>query len=182
MEGPAVTTLLAGAKPSETLILIDESGNRIDGVEMKETNLFDAGELLGSLELLLSGPGFSRVKERSERAALPKRAYETIIGSSPESVAALRTQFADKDYLAVLYDAYASAKTLNIQGGWAEVLGAHYDAEKHPLVGHTLPFGIELVAKGEPVDPCPPCGMAVAPAPSRKFVGILQAGSKPKNQ
>ena len=179
MESAGVDRLVGGAKPADTLLLVDAKGVRLDGAAMNPNDLYEPEKLLAALEALLSGPAPARerLQARADGAYMPKMSYLCLFDDTPENIRALHTNYEGKDVLAILIHERARLTTAESRDARASLIANYYAYEPQPLRGHSLPFGVEVApAAGPAPDPCPTCGLAAAPAPARLFVGILREG------
>ncbi len=186
------------SRESESAILLDAKGRRTEGRVLDDETWLDGSALLQALRELVEGKDGARLRERAAaaRKALPAeelRSLDSWLAEGWGAHAAAGGMNANEwkgpgDLFRRHGDALAPILVLRkretrddaerqlLLVALGLVLIAHDPAK--PRRDRRLPFGIEqdATALRPPLDPCPPCGMAVLPAISRKFVGLMGKG------
>jgi hypothetical protein len=160
-----------GAKPGETLVLLDSRGKRLEGAKV---DLGQSKTFLTGARLLLHGKEGKRLRQRADLAM-----------ADPEIKAAIKGALAPK----LVYDHYhvlrrrfvaaapaialelAAAKNPEVRAWHQRLLGELYWARQRQQ--SSFPFGVEWkITMFEP-EPCPPCGMARPSLSGKAFVRFL---------
>ena len=165
---------LLDAENSETVVLLDSRGRRIGGAIMDMGSEADVVQKLGHL---LHGNG--RLLRRAH-AARTEPVVEALRRLQRDQKDEKKRQAAH-DYLVktvrasipALIEQRAGHKDARFRQALEEVVRDAYKQASRKDYAGVLPFGTKI-EKRRVYDPCPPCGMAVTAAGTRKMLKFLQ--------
>ncbi len=161
---------LLGAEKAETVVLLDPDGRRTGGAIL---DISDEHQVIGKLQHLLHSNGKLHKRAKAARTRQIAAALEDLSDTNKKSEKARARLLQDiHAAIPVLVEARHHHKDGAVRRAVGEVIQeAHGRARKQGYRG-LLPFGTVLHQR-RLYDPCPPCGMAVVPAGSRKMLKLL---------
>lgn len=148
---------IRGARPADTLVLIDGDGFAVDGLPFKPDE--DWANFVPSARALLHGPGGRRLADRAARARkrVPAEAVAALDRPEPD-VAGLGAS------MGVLIPAVVQARLAAPEPRAArlrEAVEAHWTASSGAAPGPRMPYGVETTAQMK--GGCGDCGCEEAP-------------------
>lgn len=155
----------AGAKPGETVVLLDPAGKRVAGAKL------DLGgkEALRKLRGLIEGEG--RLEKRAKRARENPKIAAALDGIRDPKQAGphygtLQANFAEA--APAIVGQLRAEQDQQILGILKSVLGQAYWQLLNSAKG--FPFGVSWKLNVHEPEPCPPCGMAMPSLSGRTFL------------
>ncbi len=158
---------LLGAEKAETVVILDPDGRRTGGAIL---DISDEHQVIRKLQHLLHGNRKLHKRAKAARTRQIAAALEDLNDKNAKARARLLQDI--HAAIPVLVEARHHHRDGAVRRAVGEVIQeAHGRARKQGYRG-LLPFGTVLHQR-RLYDPCPPCGMAVVPAGSRKMLKLL---------
>lgn len=162
---------LLGAEKSEIVVTLDSFGRRTGGAIL---DLSDESDVVRKLQHLLHRNGKLRKRAAAARTPEIAAAFEDLASdsSAKRSKATARLLRDIQTLIPAIIETRHQHRDGAVRRGLDEIIAiACKRARKQDYRG-VLPFGTELQQRSV-YDPCPPCGMALVPAGTRKMLKLL---------
>ena len=165
---------LLGAENSETAVLLDSRGRRIGGAIM---DMGSEADVVQKLRHLLHGNGRLAPRARAARTEPVVEALRWLQRDQKDE----KKRKAAHDYLVktvrssipALIEQRVGHKDEQFRQALEEIVRDAYKQASRKDYAGVLPFGTKI-EKRRVYDPCPPCGMAVTAAGTRKMLKFLE--------
>ncbi|MGE0712885.1 MAG: hypothetical protein AB7N76_14195 [Planctomycetota bacterium] len=161
----------AGAKPGETLVLLDPQGKRLDGAAID----LGAKDALARIRALVDGKQGERRQARVERVREDRKlaaALDDVAAKGSVSRGAVALQERLDEAAPALVDlAERTKEPGEVKGTLDSMLGRAYWQRLN--AAQAFPYGVQWKVEVDQPEPCPPCGMAMPSMTGRKFIRYL---------
>lgn len=157
-----------GAKPGETVVLLDPKGKRIAGAKIDFAG--EQKKVEAALLELIAGSKGERQAARVKRVLADpklKEAYDAYTGD-PKKNDAFMVLYNAVDRAAPLFVAGARNLDAKVKARFLSVLNERYFQRQQRKSG--FPHGVEWKLEVDQPEPCPPCGMARPTVAGREFL------------
>lgn len=160
---------MLGAAEGETVVILDAKGRRTGG---DIVDLSREVDVTTKLQNLLHGKGRLRRRAQTARTKPVRDALSQLTSSDARVVAKGHVYLVGNIHRCIAAVVEARLGNVALRDALTRVVHAAYQKAAAKGYAGLMPWGTVLERRSV-YDPCPPCGMAVTPAGSRKMLRLL---------